>query len=59
MDNSEELFPVVEPDGKVVGVIRRVDAHNGSKVLHPVVHLHLFNSRGELYLQKRSELKAL
>ena len=22
-------------------------------MLHPVVHLHLFNSRGELYLQKR------
>lgn len=22
-------------------------------LLHPVVHLHLFNSRGELYLQRR------
>jgi len=57
MDNSEELFPVVEPDGKVVGTIRRADAHNGSKVLHPVVQLHLFNSKGELYLQKRPEWK--
>jgi isopentenyldiphosphate isomerase len=26
-------------------------------LLHPVVHLHLFNSRGELFLQKRSETK--
>lgn len=26
-------------------------------LLHPVVHLHLFNSRGELYLQKRPEWK--
>lgn len=26
-------------------------------LLHPVVHLHLFNSRGELYLQKRPAWK--
>jgi isopentenyldiphosphate isomerase len=26
-------------------------------LLHPVVHLHVFNSRGELYLQKRPEWK--
>jgi isopentenyldiphosphate isomerase len=25
--------------------------------LHPVVHLHVFNSKGELYLQKRPEWK--
>ena len=27
------------------------------KKLHPVVHLHVFNSKGELYLQKRPEWK--
>lgn len=27
------------------------------KKLHPVVHLHLFNSKGELYLQKRPSWK--
>ena len=26
-------------------------------LLHPVVHLHLFNSRGELYLQRRPDWK--
>lgn len=26
-------------------------------LLHPVVHLHVFNSRGELYLQKRPAWK--
>jgi isopentenyldiphosphate isomerase len=26
-------------------------------LLHPVVHLHLFNMRGELYLQKRAKSK--
>lgn len=26
-------------------------------LLHPVVHLHLYNSRGELYLQRRPDWK--
>jgi isopentenyldiphosphate isomerase len=26
-------------------------------MMHPVVHLHVFNSKGELYLQKRPEWK--
>ena len=29
----------------------------GSKLLHPVVHLHVFNSKGELYLQRRPDWK--
>ncbi len=57
MDNKQELFPIVDPDGNVLGSIRRGDAHDGRKVLHPVVHLHLFNSRGELYLQRRPQWK--
>ena len=28
-----------------------------SKLLHPVIHLHVFNSKGELYLQKRPDWK--
>ena len=36
-----------------MGAASRGECHNGSKLLHPVVHLHLFNSRGELYLQRR------
>lgn len=57
MDNAEELFPVVDSDGQIIGSISRGEAHGGSKVLHPVVHLHLFNSAGELYLQKRPAWK--
>lgn len=52
-DNSKELFPVVDTEGKVLGSITRGQAHGGSMVLHPVVHLHLFNSAGDLYLQQR------
>ena len=57
MDNPQELFPAVDEEGRVIGSIRRSNAHDGSKVLHPVVHLHVFNSKGELYLQKRPAWK--
>lgn len=56
-DNQEELFPIVDKDGNITGSITRGEAHDGSKVLHPVVHLHVFNSKGELYLQKRPTWK--
>lgn len=57
MDNKNELFPVVDETGKVLGRTTRGEAHNGSKILHPVVHLHVFNSKGELFLQKRPDWK--
>ena len=56
-DNQNEQFPVVDEEGNVIGSICRAQAHDGTKILHPVVHLHLFNSRGELFLQRRPEWK--
>ena len=52
-DNSLELFPIVDEEGRTLGSITRGEAHSGSRILHPVVHLHLFNSQGEIYLQRR------
>lgn len=57
MDNKNELFPIVDETGKVIGSISRGEAHNGSRVLHPVVHLHLFDSQGRLYMQLRPKWK--
>ena len=54
-DNNKERFPIVDEEGRVVGAATRGECHNGSKLLHPVVHLHVFNSRGAVYLQKRPE----
>ena len=54
-DNDNELFPIVDEEGRVLGKILRGEAHDGRKVPHPVVHLHLFNSKGELYLQRRPD----
>ncbi len=56
-DNQKELFPLVDETGSVVGKATRGECHDGSKLLHPVVHLHVFNSRGEVYLQKRPAWK--
>lgn len=56
-DNSEEVFPIVDESGNVIGSAPRKECHNGSKLLHPVVHLHVFNSTGALYLQKRPKWK--
>lgn len=56
-DNSEELFPLCDEEGNIIGSATRGECHNGSKLLHPVVHLHVYNSKGELYLQKRPAWK--
>ncbi len=56
-DNQKELFPVVDEQGNILGSITRGEAHNGTKVLHPVVHLHVFNSDGDLFLQHRPAWK--
>lgn len=54
---KEEIFPLVDEAGNLVGSATRKECHSGSMLLHPVVHLHIFNSKGELFLQKRSSLK--
>ncbi len=55
--SSDEIFPLVDTQGRVVGSATREECHSGSMLLHPVVHLHLFNSAGELYLQHRPAWK--
>ncbi|MCC8171176.1 MAG: NUDIX domain-containing protein [Parabacteroides sp.] len=49
----EEWFAVVTPEGETIGKATRTECHSGSKLLHPVVHLHIWNAVGDLYLQKR------
>lgn len=58
-DNAQELFPIVDEEGNITGAATRGECHNGSRLLHPVVHLHVFNSKGELYLQKRPAWKEI
>lgn len=53
-DNQNEMLPLVDEEGNIIGAATRGECHDGRKrPLHPVVHLHVFNSQGELYLQRR------
>lgn len=56
-DRQDELLPLVDENGNITGAATRGECHNGSMMMHPVIHLHVFNSKGELYLQKRPEWK--
>jgi isopentenyldiphosphate isomerase len=56
-DNEKEMLPVVDENGNIISAASRGECHGGSMLLHPVVHLHVFNSKGELYLQLRPEWK--
>lgn len=58
-DNLQELLPVVNAEGNTIGSARRSECHSGKMILHPVVHLHLFNTAGELYLQLRPKWKTI
>jgi isopentenyldiphosphate isomerase len=60
MSLPEELFPVVDDDGNEISLAPRSVCHDGkSMLLHPVVHLHLLNPNGDLFLQKRAMTKDL
>ncbi len=53
----EEWFDLVTPEGKIVGRAPRSVVHGNPDLLHPVVHVHIINSRGQIYLQKRADNK--
>ena len=56
---QEEWVPLVDENGKVTGRAPRSTVHNGSKLLHPVVHMHVLNRNKAILLQKRPESKLI
>ncbi len=56
---AAEMLPVVDESGNVRAQATRPFCHGGMKPLHPVVHLHIVNRRGEIYLQRRGARKDL
>lgn len=53
---NEEIFDIVNERDEVIGRKPRREVHrDGDK--HRAVHVLVFNSRGEIFLQKRSMLK--
>jgi len=51
-----EWFDVVDQNDKVIGRATREEAH-ARGLLHRAVHIMVFNSRGELFVQKRALTK--
>ena len=51
---SEEIFPVVDEQGQIVGSARRSEVHGNPTLLHPVVHCLVVGAQGDLLLQRRS-----
>lgn len=52
-----ELFDIVDQNDLVIGQASRSECHGNPTLIHRVAHVHVFNRRGELLLQKRSLLK--
>jgi isopentenyldiphosphate isomerase len=53
---NEEIFDVVNERDEVIGQAPRREVH-ARKLWHRAVHVLVFNSRGEVFLQKRSRQK--
>lgn len=56
---SEELVPLVDEEGKIIGRAQRSEVHDGSFKLHPVVHLHVIREDGAFLLQLRPKDKQI
>jgi len=51
---KEEYFDIIDKSGKRIGKATRQECHSDKSLAHCTVHVLVFNSRGELFLQKRS-----
>jgi isopentenyl-diphosphate delta-isomerase type 1 len=56
MPRTEDIFDIVNERDEVIGRAPRSEVH-ARGLLHRAVHVLVFNSRGEVFLQKRSMKK--
>lgn len=59
MNDENEILDIVNKKGEVIGKATRLECHGNPKLLHQVVHIHVFNKKGQLYLQKRAGNKTI
>lgn len=55
--DSEEYLEIVDYNGKVIGRAPRSNIHGNPSLIHKVVHVLVFNKKGDILLQKRSQNK--
>jgi len=53
----EEFLEIVDRDGRTISIAPRNLIHGNPSMLHKVVHVLVFNSKGEILLQKRASNK--
>lgn len=58
-DNPDEMFDLVDADDRVIGRVRRGDAHQNPALLHRSVQVLVFDSAERVLLQRRSTRKDL
>lgn len=54
MPLAEEIFEVLDTEGRVLGLATRSELHRNPSLIHRVVHVMISNAQGDLLLQKRS-----
>lgn len=59
METENELLILVDTEDREIGSLGKDQCHDGEGVLHRAFSLFLFNDKGELLLQRRSEEKRL
>lgn len=52
-----EIFQLVDEEGAPIGSAPRSRCHGDPRLIHLVVHLHVFDPAGRLFLQKRAASK--
>lgn len=57
MNCREDMFDIVDENDQVVGQAKRAECHGNPDLIHRVSHVLLFNSHGDLLLQKRGAHK--
>lgn len=56
MSDLDEILEVVDLDNKVIGQVTRGECYQKG-LLHRAVNIFIFNSQGQVFLQKRSQKK--
>lgn len=56
MESAEELVTIVDQENNEVGVVKRREMRAG-RLTHRATYILVFNSRGEVYVQKRTKTK--
>lgn len=59
VSESEEILEIVDEAGNPIGTATRNECHSDKSLTHRAVHVLVLNSKGEVFLQKRSPSKKI